>query len=60
MLPAPTPLLGAARRSSGHPINHAGCQIAAIARANGAAVATRDEDDFEGCGINVLNPWKIS
>ena len=29
------------------------------ARANGAAVATRDEDDFEGCGINVLNPWKI-
>ena len=51
--------IAAARRSSGHPINHADCQIAAIARANGAAVATRDEDDFKGCGINVINPWAI-
>ena len=51
--------IAAARRSSGHPINHADCQIAAIGRANGAAIATRDEDDFKGCGINVLNPWKI-
>ena len=49
--------IAAARRASGHPINHADCQIAAIARSVGAAVATRNEDDFEGCGINVINPW---
>ena len=30
-------------------------QIAAIARSNGAAVATRNVRDFEGCGID---PWQ--
>ena len=49
--------IAAGRRASGHPINHADCQIAAIARSIGAAVATRDEEDFEGCGIDVINPW---
>ena len=49
--------IAAGRRASGHPINHADCQIAAIARVIGAAVATRDEDGFEGCGIDVINPW---
>ena len=49
--------IAAGRRASGHPINHADCQIAAIARSTGAAVATRDEEDFEGCGIDVINPW---
>ena len=49
--------IAAGRRASGHPINHADCQIAAIARAIGAAVATRDEAVFEGCGIDVVNPW---
>ena len=52
--------IAAARRSSGHPINHADCQIAAIARSNSAGVATRDEDGFEGCGIDVINPWTSS
>jgi hypothetical protein len=32
-------------------------QIAAIARAYGAAVATRDIDDFAHTGISVINPW---
>ena len=49
--------IAAGRRAFGHPINHADCQIAAIARSIGAAVATRDEEDFEGCGIDVINPW---
>ena len=49
--------IAAARRATGHPINHADCQIAAITRSVGAAVATRNEDDFEGCGIDVINPW---
>ena len=50
-------LIAAARRAAGHPINHADCQIAAIARCRGAPVATRDATGFEGCGIEVINPW---
>lgn len=49
--------IAAARRAAGRPINHADCQIAAIAYSKGAAVATRDVSDFEGCGIEVVNPW---
>ena len=49
--------IAAARRAAGHPISHADCQIAAIARSAGASVATRDEDGFQGCGIDVINPW---
>jgi hypothetical protein len=32
-------------------------QIAAIARAHGAPVATRDVDDFTHTGVTVINPW---
>jgi predicted nucleic acid-binding protein len=32
-------------------------QIAAIALATGASVATRNVTDFEHCGIAVINPW---
>ena len=46
-----------ARRGAGRPVMHADCQIAAIARAHGAAVATRNVGDFEGCGIEVIDPW---
>lgn len=49
--------IAAARRAAGRPINHADCQIAAIAHSKGASVATRDVRDFEGCGIEVVNPW---
>jgi predicted nucleic acid-binding protein len=47
----------AERRAAGRPISFPDCQIAAIARAHGAAVATRNTGDFEECGIAVLNPW---
>ncbi len=50
-------LIAAARRAAGRPINHADCQIAAIARCRGASVSTRNVDDFEGSGIEVINPW---
>ena len=49
--------IAAARRATGKPIMDADCQIAAIACACGAAVATRNGKDFEGCGIEVINPW---
>jgi predicted nucleic acid-binding protein len=47
----------AARRGLGRPISQPDAQIAAIARSRGAAVATRNTEDFEDCGIRVLNPW---
>ena len=50
-------VIAAARRAAGRPINHADCQIAAIARCRGASVATRDVADFEGSGIDVIDPW---
>ena len=49
--------IAAARRAAGRPVNHADCQVAAIARSRGASVATRDMADFEGSGIDVINPW---
>jgi toxin FitB len=32
-------------------------QIAAVAKARGMAVATRNTPDFEDSGIDVINPW---
>jgi len=49
--------IAAGRRLQGRPITHADAQIAAIARAHGATLATRDAADFDGCGITVVNPW---
>jgi predicted nucleic acid-binding protein len=31
--------------------------IAATARIRGLTVVTRNTDDFEGCGVPLLNPW---
>jgi predicted nucleic acid-binding protein len=45
------------RRAAGRPISFADCQIAAAARAQGAAIATRNTADFAGCGIAVIDPW---
>ena len=49
--------VAASRRSVGRPILEADCQIAAIACARDAAVATRNGADFELCGVAVINPW---
>ena len=32
--------------------------IAAIALARGAALATRNRRDFEGCGVKLFDPWE--
>jgi toxin FitB len=45
------------RRTAGRPIADADCQIASIARAAGMPLVTRNTRDFEGCGIDVINPW---
>ena len=49
--------IAAERRQAGRPISQADAQIAAIARSRGAALATRNMPDFEGCGVEIINPW---
>jgi toxin FitB len=51
--------IAADRRQAGRPISQADAQIAAIARSRGAALATRNVPDFEGCGVEIVNPWDI-
>lgn len=46
------------RERIGYSIQERDCMIASIARAHGAAVATRDTSGFENCGIEVINPWE--
>jgi predicted nucleic acid-binding protein len=52
--------IAAHRRALGRPISHADAQIAAIAQARGAKLATRNVADFEDCGLNVVDPWNGS
>jgi predicted nucleic acid-binding protein len=47
-------------RESGHAISVVDGQIAAIARANGFIVATRDVGPFKAAGLEVINPWEAS
>jgi predicted nucleic acid-binding protein len=46
------------RRRAGRPISRFDAQIAAISRSAGAAIATRNVSDYEGCGVKVINPWE--
>jgi predicted nucleic acid-binding protein len=32
--------------------------IAATARAHGSTIATRNVNDFQGCGTQVVDPWR--
>jgi predicted nucleic acid-binding protein len=50
--------IGARRRAAGRPISQLDCQIAAVARAHGATLATRNVDDFADCGVEVIDPWQ--
>jgi predicted nucleic acid-binding protein len=48
------------RKELGLPMSVPDGQIAAIARLNHLAVATRNVFDFEHCGIDVLNPFEAA
>jgi hypothetical protein len=50
-------VIAANRRTTGQPIMEADCQIAAIARARGAAVATRNVSEFEGYNLAIVDPF---
>ncbi len=45
------------RERLGRPVSVADAQIAAICRAHGATLATRNTGDFTDTGISLLNPW---
>lgn len=46
-------------QAHGNPIALADCAIAAIARAKGFAVATRNVRDFRGAGVEIIDPWAV-
>jgi predicted nucleic acid-binding protein len=50
----------AARKRAGRPTAPPDLMIAAIARANDANMVTRNVDDFEGCGLTLVNPWEAA
>ncbi len=49
--------INAGAKAAGNPISFADGAIAAIAASRGFIVATRNERDFRGTGVAVLNPW---
>jgi toxin FitB len=46
-------------QSAGGTISFADCAIAAIAQANGFALATRNVRDFNKTGVEIVNPWDL-
>lgn len=50
--------VSATRKAEGRRMSEFDAQIAAITRAHSAILATRKVSDFEGCGIELLDPWK--
>ncbi len=47
----------AMRREQGRPVSQSDAMIAGIVRSRGATLATRNVRDFEGCGIELIDPW---
>jgi predicted nucleic acid-binding protein len=48
------------RKSIGRPIGIMDAIIAAVAKANGATVATRDVSDFADLGLGLVNPFEFT
>ncbi len=48
-----------AGRKEGHTYSQPDLFIAACAAVHGLTVVTRNDSDFEGTGIGVVNPWKL-
>ena len=52
--------LAASRQRAGRSIEQMDALIAAIALINGATLATRNDKDFAGLGLDVFNPFEIA
>ncbi|MGA2601171.1 MAG: hypothetical protein ABSH09_29745 [Bryobacteraceae bacterium] len=51
------PKIVATREAMGRPISQIDAMIASICRSRQATVATRNVDDFEHCGVPIVNPF---
>jgi len=52
------PVMVTRRERAGLPIDGFDAQIASICRTHRATLATRNLKDFEGTGIDVIDPWR--
>jgi hypothetical protein len=50
-------VIASSRERAGKPIAGFDALIAAVCRSQGAALATRNVSDFDGAGIEVIDPW---
>jgi predicted nucleic acid-binding protein len=48
------------RRAAGHALSVEDGMIAAICRVRGAILATRNTKDFDGLGVELINPWTFT
>jgi toxin FitB len=46
-------------QARGRPRSQSDMLIAATAKQAGLAVVTRNVDDFDDCGVRIVNPWSI-
>ena len=50
-------IIASARERAGKPIAGFDALIAAVCRSRGAVLATRNLPDFDGTGVEIINPW---
>lgn len=50
-------VIASSRERAGKPIGGFDALIAAICRSQGAALATRNVTDFDGTGVEIVDPW---
>ena len=50
-------VIASSRERAGKPIASFDALIAAVCRSRGAALATRNASDFDGTGIEIIDPW---
>jgi hypothetical protein len=50
-------VIASSRERAGKPIPGFNALIAAVCRSQGATLATRNVSDFDGTGIEIINPW---
>jgi len=53
-------IIASARERSGRRISGLDVLIAAVCRSRGATLATRNLPDFEGTGIDTIDPWTLA
>ena len=50
-------VIASSRERAGKPIAGFDALIAAVCRSRGAALATRNVSDFDGTGLEIIDPW---